>query len=223
MALLPTVAETYEMAKAILADVNGDVYSDAVLAPFAKRACHKAARYLTSQGMGLFRKESADISVPAITTRLERTAGGGIVTYPADMLRPIEIKERLTTETNLTSMRCQNGFLPTDVATGDYRQYWDWLGDVIVFPAGLKATVMRIQYEAYFTDPSSYTVPGTQVFNIPDGGEAIAQLTAAFAFYSRDETANGDRAFQQGMDDLAMIATAESNVATARAARYGRQ
>ena len=222
MALIPTLAEIYEMARATLADVGGDVYTDTVLSPFAKRACQKAARYLRSQGVSLFRKESTNISVAAATVKLERTAG---TTYPTDMLRPIEIRERLATETDadFKSMRCQNGFIPTDQTPGSLRQIWDWLGDTIVFPAGTANSVFRIQYEAYFVDPVSYTIPGSTLIAMPEAGEAIALLIAAYAFYSRDEQANGDKAYAQGMEDLSMIATAEKNVATARAARYGRQ
>jgi hypothetical protein len=224
MALIPTLAEIYALARATLADVGSEVYTDTVLAPFTKRACHKAARYLRSEGVGLFRKESSEITVAAGTVALNRTGG---TVYPTDMLRPIELKERQTTETaaDFKAMRCQNGFLPADTAVGTARQIWDWINDTIVFPAATTESKIKIQYEAYFTDPASYTPadPATTTIAIPDAGEAIALLTAAYAFQSRDERENGAAAYAQAMDDLLMIATAEKNVATARAARYGRQ
>lgn len=223
MALLPTLAEIYEIARATLADVGGDVYTDTVLAPFTKRAYQKAGRFLRSQGMSLYRKESSDISVLAATTKLQRSAG---TQYPADMIRPIEIRTRLAsgTSADFKAMRCQSGFLPPEVAVTDDRQYFDWINDTIVFPAASHDSVLQIQYEAYLPDPASWTAtPAVTTLPIPESGEAIALLASAFAFYSRDEVANGDRAYAQGMEDLGMIATAEINVATARAARYGRQ
>lgn len=224
MAVVPNLGEIYEAARATLADVAGDVYTDTVLAPFAKRACHKAARYLRSRGSSIFRKEATGISALSTTTQLERTAGGSAVTYPADMLRPLELREKLAADTEYKALRCQNGFLPSDVPVGSYRQYWDWISDKIVFPAGTAATTLQLQYEAGFTDPASWTSsPGTTTIQIPEAGDAIAWLVAAYAFASRDERENAAYAYQTGMDDLAQIADADNNVATARAARYGRQ
>lgn len=221
MALIPTLAEIYETARATLADTSSEAFTDTVLSPFAKRACQKAARYLRSQGVSLFRKQSANISVSAATVQLARSGG---TTYPTDMLRPIEIRERLATETDadFKPMRCQPGFLPAEVAVSANRQYWDWINDTIVFPAASANSILQIQYEAYFTDPASYiTNPASTNIAIPEAGEAIGLLIAAYAFYSRDEVNNGDRAYQQAMDDLGMIAAAEKAVETSRAARYG--
>ena len=223
MALLPTLAEIYEMARATLADVSGDVYTDTVLSTFVKRAYQKSGRYLRSQGMSLYRKESAAISVPAATTSLARTGG---TTYPTDMIRPIEIREKVATDptANYVAMRCQQGFIPADVAAKSTREYYDWVGDAIVFPAGTVNSTMQIQYEAYLPDPNSWTTnTSATTLPIPEAGEAIAVLAAAYAFYSRDEKANGDTAFQQAIEDLQMIADAEARVKVAQAARYGRQ
>jgi hypothetical protein len=223
MAVIPTVGEVSDLARATLADVAGDVYSNTVLAPFMKRAAQKAARFFRASGSSIFRKQSGDISVAAASTSLVRGAGPTGI-YPADMLRPIEIRERVTTEpvTEYKVMRCQNGFLPADVATGDYRQYWDWIGDTIVFPAGAKNSYFQIQYEANFTDPNDYTTPANTI-NIPEAGEALALLTAAYAFAARDERENFAKHYEMAMDDLSQIAAAEAAVPTARAARYGSQ
>ena len=224
MAVVPTLGEIYETARATLADVAGDVFTDTVLSPFARRACHKAARYLRSRGSSHFRKEATGISAGSTITQLERTAGSGIVTYPADMLRPIELREKLAADTEYKALRCQNGFLPSDVAAGSYRQYWDWRDDKIIIPAGTATTTFEIQYEAGFTDPVSWvTTPSSTSIAIPDAGDAIAWLIAAYAFASRDERENAKAAYDIGMDDLAQIADADVNVATARAARYGGQ
>jgi hypothetical protein len=223
MALLPTLAEIYEMSRATLADVGGDVYTDTVLSTFVKRAYQKAGRYLRAQGMSLYRKESAAISVNAAVTSLARTGGS---TYPADMIRPIEIREKVATDpaTNYVAMRCQQGFIPADVAAKTTREYYDWIGDTVVFPAGTVNSTMQIQYEAYLPDPNSWiTNPASTTLPIPEAGEAIAVLAAAYAFYSRDEKNNGDAAFGQALEDLQMIADAEARVKTAQAARYGRQ
>lgn len=224
MAVVPTLGEIYEIARATLADVAGDVYTDTVLSTFARRACHKTARYLRSRGSSHFRKEATGISALSTTTQLERTAGSGIVIYPADMLRPIELREKLAADTEYKALRCQNGFLPSDVPVGSYRQYWNWINDKIVFPAGSAATTFQLQYEAGFTDPTSWiTTPSSTSIAIPEAGDAIGLLTASYAFASRDERENASAAYQMAMEDLAQIADADVNVATARAARYGGQ
>lgn len=224
MAAVPTLAEIYEAARATLADVGGDVYTDTVLAPFAKRACHKAARYLRSQGTSIFRKESPSISALAATIKLERTPGGGAVVYPADMVRPIELREKLAADTEFRALRCQNGFIPSDVAAGSYRQYWDWINDTIAIPAGTATSTIQIQYQAAFPDPTSWiTTPGSTSIPIPEGLDALAWLTAAYAYASRDERENAKYAYEMGMEDLATIAAADIGVQTAQAARYGRQ
>lgn len=221
MAAVPTLAEIYEAARATLADVGGDVYTDTVLSPFAKRACHKAARYLRSQGTSIFRKESPNISALAATTKLERSSG---VQYPSDMVRPIELREKLAADTEFRALRCQNGFIPSDVAAGSYRQYWDWINDAIVIPAGTATSTIQIQYQAAFPDPVSWiTTPASTSIPIPDGLDALSWLTAAYAYASRDERENAKYAYEVGMEDLSTIAAADIGVATAQAARYGRQ
>lgn len=224
MAVVPTLGEIYEIARATLADVGADVYTDTVLSPFARRACHKAARYLRSRGSSIFRKEATGIAALSTTTKLERTAGGGAVLFPADMLRPIELQEKTALDTEYTALRCQNGFLPSDVPVGAHRQYWDWINDTIVFPAGTVATTLKLQYEANFTDPGSWvTTPNLTSIPIPEAGDAIGWLIASYALASRDERESAKLAYDMAMEDLAQIAEADANVATARAARYGRQ
>lgn len=212
---LPTVADANTVVRNLLADTSTDVWTDAVLLPYIQRAYRKAARVLRAAGMGVMRKESAAIAVVAVDVALTR---GVAPLYPADMLRPIELREKPTGDTTYAVMRCQPGFL-TDAAATKYREYWDWREDKIVFRASTVAGSIQIQYEA---DLTALAGNGSTI-EIPDALDAVSLLAASYAAASRDEQAMSARYAEIAMEDLAFIAQAESKVRVAQASRYGSQ
>lgn len=212
---LPTVSDANTVIRSLLGDTTTDVWTDAVLLPYITRAYRKAARVLRSYGMGLLRKESTGIAVLAAETALTRTVAP---TFPSDLLRPIEIREKPAGATTYTVMRCQQGFLTDATATAS-REYWDWREDKIVFRAASGATTLQIQYEAELAALTG----NSSTIEIPDALDAVCLLASAYCAQSRDEQNNAAKFFEMAMDDLSNIASAEAAVKVAQASRYGRQ
>lgn len=212
---LPTVADANTVVRSLLGDSSTDVWTDAILLPFIARAYRKCARVLRATGMGVMRKESTAISLLSTDTALTR---GVAPLFPADMLRPIEIREKPTGSTTYTVMRCQQGFL-TDAAATPAREYWDWREDKIVFRASTVAATVQLQYEAELTALAG----NGSTIEIPDALDAVSLFAAAYVSQSRDEQAISAKYIDMAMDDLSQIAQAEAAVKIAQASRYGSQ
>lgn len=213
---LPTVADVNVQVRSIVSDPTPDYLSDAILLPLIQRAYRKAARVLRAAGVGLLRKDSADISVPASTVVLERTSG---VQYPSDLLRPLVLREKTTGGTTFTQMSQNHEEFFYDKTAGTLREIWDWWGDQIHIPAASAASTIVIRYEAELPALTG----NSSTILIPDGLDAVSLLTACYAAQARDEQTTSGRFMEMALDDLQTIAQAEGGARPARGATFGRQ
>jgi hypothetical protein len=220
---LPLVSDINATTRAKLSDNGstgagtGEVYTDAVLLPFVNMAYRYAARYLRTKGMGLLRKQSVAIAVTIGQTALTRSPGAA-PNFPADMLRPIALRERPTGGGvgTYTRMNSSDNFLP-DRAAGPKLLLWDWRGDTIQFIGSTVNEDVQLQYEG---DLAPLAGPSDTVL-IPDGIDALACLTASFAAESRDEGENSEKLRQLGERDLDLIVAAELMLKKAAGAAWG--
>ena len=213
---LPTVADVNAQVRSIVADPTPDYLTDAILLPFIQRAYRKAARVLRAAGMRLLVKDSADITVLLSTTKLERSGAG--VLYPADLIRPLIVREKPTGATTYSVMSQNTEFFP-DGTAAPARQLWDWRGDIIYMPASSVGGVISIRYEADLAALTGNTDP----ILILDAVDAIALLAACYTAAARDEATQSTAFMQMALEDLATIAASETGIKTARGATFGRQ
>ncbi len=203
---------------------SGDMsVTDTQLHSFAQAGYASAARILRAAGMGLLRKQSDAIELaitPVVKTRFTRAGTEtGAVAFPSDLIRPIELRERVHETTTWAAMKSSDGFLPSDNADATLK-VWDWRGDEIVVPGHAVSIIeVQIQYEAELPDlayPSDLLL-------IPDGLDPIARLAASFAASSLGNAALATAWKGEGTADLGLIAEAEAKVKRAAAGRWGRQ
>ncbi len=223
---MATLADVYTETRAHLADVAAEVWTDGVLLPFTNRAYRTCARYLRSKDTGIFRRESAPISVATTDVGLARTAVTNYPTYLTAaplLLRPIEIREALSGgSATWTAMRSSDGFMPIDAKVAPL-EIWDWRNDRIIFPSHTAGTVLlQILYDADLTEFTSATSSG-QTVAIPDALDALALMTASFVAKSRDEKGISEMFKAEATADLDLIARAEAAVKKAAGARWGTQ
>ena len=215
---LPTVADVNSQVKYIVADSAGDYLTDAYLLPYIQRAYRKAARVLRAAGMRLLVKDSSTIVVAAATTSLDRSGAGTL--YPADLVRPLVLRERPSSPPGgAWSQMSQQQELLYDATAAASRKVWDWRADTIYFPAASASTDIQIRYEAEIPALTG----NSSTIAIDDALDAVALLAAAYVVQARDEQQASAKFEALGMEDLQLIAQAETGIKTARAASFGRQ
>ena len=215
---LPTVADVNSQVKYIVADSAGDYLTDAYLLPYIQRAYRKAARVLRAAGMRLLVKDSSTIVVAAATTSLDRSGAGTL--YPADLVRPLVLRERPSAPPGgAWSQMSQQQELLYDATAAASRKVWDWRADTIYFPAASASTDIQIRYEAEIPALTG----NSSTIAIVDALDAVALLAAAYVAQARDEQQASAKFEALGMEDLQLIAQAETGIKAARAASFGRQ
>lgn len=216
-----TVATIETRIQRFVADSLGDWATAANLDPFIFAAYRDVVRLLRAAGVTMFRRTSDPIALAAGITTIGRTAGVSPISptpYPADMLRPVEMVEKVAAGTYVR-MAQSSGVLE-DRATTTRLEEWDWKYDQIIFPAASGSVTVKIEYEAALPDLTS----GSSVLAIPDGDDAVTYLAACRALRSRggqdDLAASLETAAQQA---IAAIAAAELAARTSTSGRWGTQ
>jgi hypothetical protein len=151
-----TVATIETRIQRFVADSLGDWATASNLDPFIFTAYRDVQRLLRAAGVTMFRRTSAPIVLAAGVTRIERTAGVSPVSptaYPSDLVRPVEVAERINPAggTTLTRMSQSAGIME-DRALTALMQEWDWKYDAIVFPGATGDVAVVIEYEAALAD-----------------------------------------------------------------------
>jgi hypothetical protein len=219
-----TVATIETRIQRFVADSLGDWATAANLDPFIFTAYRDVQRLLRAAGVTMFRRTSAPIVLAAGVTRIERTAGVSPVSptaYPSDLVRPVEVAERINPAggTTLTRMSQSAGIME-DRALTALMQEWDWKYDAIVFPGATGDVAVVIEYEAALADLTS----GSSTLLITDGDDAVTYLAAARALRSRggqdDLAATLETAAQQS---IAAIVASELSAKASMKGRWGTQ
>lgn len=129
MAIL--VSDVNTRVRGLVADSATDWTTSAILLPYINAAYFEVATQLRARGATLFRKTSNIITGP--------TAPLGRGSYPSDLIRPIEVVERVAGTGLFVRMSQSTGFYNDRAATALYGQ-WDWKNDSLYF-AGTTGTV----------------------------------------------------------------------------------
>ena len=204
-----------EQARALLTDTAGEVYTDAKLFPFLKRAYRYAQRYLRTKEVSLLIKQSSSIALTVGSTTFTRPSGS-LPNYPADMLRPLQLREKQTGGAGrFTLMNMANGFLP-DQDAQDALGLWVWRNDLITTLGAKQNKDVQILYEADLTALTSVN----DTLYIPDSLDPLAAITASFAAATRDEQVNSEKLRQIGERDLDLIAQSEKLLLRAKGATW---
>src|SRR5271169_5559531 len=217
---LPLVSDITAAARPLLTDTfaagAGETYTDAVLLPFVQRAYRYAARYLRAKQVSILRYQSSPIKLAVGQTTFTR-APGAAPNFPADMIRPIMLRERPTGGgQKYKNLKISDNFLP-DQNAGTELALFDWRNDTLEFIGATVDIDVQMQYEAdlpALTDVSSTIL-------IADSVDALAGLVAAYASESRDEQTNSTRLQTIAERDLDLVAAAELIVRRAKGAQFG--
>jgi hypothetical protein len=207
-----TAGQITALVRSLLNDAQGNLFTDAVLLPYANSAYRKLQRALGNAGGGGFIQDDALLVVPAVSaqdTSLQVSITDATAPpnqLPTDLLVPLKIWERA----NLSSDEfvemvdlTQHGGLPSR-AQDVVLSVWEWRADGIYFLGATQDVQIRLRYAKAYPDFTDATSPVL----VRNAQEAIAYATAGLAGWARGSplAQRWDDAATDAMEDLVIAA-----------------
>jgi len=191
--------------RSLLNDVPENVFSDAVLTPYAQMAYRRINKAMGNIKSSVYIKDNVQLvvsAVPAADASVQVSITDATAPpnqLPVDLLVPLKVWERQNLSTDdfqeMTDLTDEGG-LPSQ-PQGQTLQYWEWRMDGIYFIGALVDTQIRIRYQSLPPDLAS----AASSVLIRDGQNALILLTAALAGLARGSV-NAPMFKEQGDDAL---------------------
>jgi hypothetical protein len=207
-----TAGQITALARSLLNDAQGNLFTDAVLLPYVNSAYRKVQRAIGNAGGGGFIQDDALLvvaAVDAVDTSLQVSITDATVPpnqLPTDLIVPAKIWERPNGSTDdfleMVDLS-QHGGLPSR-AQDITLSVWEWRNDGIYFIGAMQDTQIRLRYLKAYPDLSDATSPVL----VRNAQEALAYAAAALAAWSRGSplAAKWDEAASDAIDDLIIAA-----------------
>lgn len=188
------------LARSLMNDAAGAVFSDAVLFPFLNSAYRSLQRELAENGISVL-TETVQLDLP-LTGGLTPTAINDTSSpqLPIDLLVPHSLWEQATGSTDLFMPMEKIGSGLPNFQPSSYLRMWEWESDSIHLVGATQAITMQIRYEKALP----VLVLGTDPIQIRVATDPLAYGTAALAARSR-----GARALAADMAAATAQATEE--------------
>jgi hypothetical protein len=192
--------DALNLARSIVNDASGQVFTDAVLMPFLNTAYRTLQRELAENGVTVLVAQ-LDLDLPLTDgltpTEISDTSSPQL---PSDCLAPHTLAEMATGTTDL--------FVPMEKITagmpnfqpGSYLRMWEWIQDQINLIGATQAITVRLRYEKVLPALCA----GTDPVQIRSSTDPLGYGTAAMAARSR-----GQRALAVDLMSAAADATAK--------------
>jgi hypothetical protein len=212
-----TAGQITALVRSLLNDAQGNLFTDAVLLPYANSAYRKVQRALGNAGAGGFISDDALLVVTAVPAQdaslqvaiTDATAPPNQL--PTDLLVPMKLWERpypsgmggssddFAEMVDLT----RHGGLPSR-PQDMILSVWEWRADGLYFLGATQDTQIRLRYLKAYPDLTDATSPVL----VRNAQEAIAYSTAALAGWSRGSplAAKWDDAASDALEDLVVQA-----------------
>ena len=208
MPVVPTTAysqaaDALNLARALVNDTAGAVFTDALLMPLLNAAYRGLQRELAESGVSVL-AEQQDLNLapdPASGVTPAEISDTSSPQLPTDCLVPHMLWERATANTAdvfVPMEKFTSGGGMLNLRPGGYLRLWEWREDKINLTGATQAITVRIRYEKVLP---ALTL-GTDPVQIRSATDPLAFATAALAARSR-----GARALAQDLLGTAQMAT----------------
>ncbi|HXZ14214.1 MAG TPA: hypothetical protein VEG64_17640 [Candidatus Sulfotelmatobacter sp.] len=208
MPVVPTTAyaqaeDALNLARALLNDSAGAVFTDTLLMPLLNSAYRGLQRELAENGVSvLAEQQDIDLEVNS-STGITNTELSDVSSPqpPTDCLMPQMLWERATANTTdvfVPMEKFMSGGSMLNLQPSTYLRLWEWREDKINFIGATQAITVRVRYEKVL----STLVLGTDPVMIRSATDPLAFATAALAARSR-----GARALAADLLGAAQLAT----------------
>jgi len=207
-----TAGQITALARALLNDSQGNLFTDAVLLPYVNSAYRKVQRAIGNAGGGGFIQDDALLVVSAVSgvdTSLQVSITDATAPpnqLPTDLLVPLKLWERANgSSDDFVEMvdLTRHGGLPSR-AQDTALSVWEWRGDGLYFLGATQDVQIRLRYLKAYPDLTDATSPVL----VRNAQEALAYAAAALAAWSRGSplAAKWDDAAADAIEDL-IVAT----------------
>jgi len=191
MPVLPTTAysqaeEALTLARALVNDTSGAVFTDTLLMPLLNSAYRGVQRELAENGVSvLMEQQDIDLELNG-TTGVTNTEISDVSSpqLPTDCLMPHVLWERATTNTGdvfVPKEKFTSGGSMLKLQPSTYMRLWEWREDKINLIGATQSITVRVRYEKVL--PA--LVLGTDPVQIRSATDALGYATAALAARSR--------------------------------------
>jgi hypothetical protein len=208
MPVVPTTGysqaeDSLNLARALLNDTAGSVFTDTLLMPLLNSAYRGLQRELAENGVSvLIEQQDLDLE-PDPTTGVTNTeiSDASSPQLPADCLMPHMLWERATPNTTdvfVPMEKFMSGGSMLNLQPSSYLRLWEWREDKVNLIGATQAITVRIRYEKMLPEVTL----GTDPIQIRAATDPLAFATAALAARSR-----GSRALAQDLLATAQMAT----------------
>ena len=191
MPVLPSTAyseaeDAFNLARALLNDAAGAVFTDTLLLPFLNSAYRGLQRELAENGVSVL-AEQQDIeldvnpSTGVTPTELSDTSSPQL---PTDCLCPHMLWERATANTTdvfIPMEKFMSGGSMLNLQPSTYLRLWEWREDKINLIGATQSITVRVRYEKLLPQLTA----GTDPVMIRSATDPLAFATAALAARSR--------------------------------------
>jgi len=182
-----SAGDVLSLARAMMNDPNGVIWSDAALLPFLNAAYRDLQEDLAINGVSVM-TTYADLDLPltpldgtTVAPNPPRIADDTTPQLPTDLVVPYTLQERATGSGDLFApMEKIIGPLP-NLDPAPYLRMWKWEADQIELIGATQAITVRIRYERALASLSQESDP----VEIPYANKALAYELAALAARSR--------------------------------------
>ena len=191
MPVLPTTAysqaeEALTLARALVNDTSGAVFTDTLLMPLLNSAYRGLQRELAENGVSvLMEQQDIDLELNG-TTGVTNTEISDVSSpqLPTDCLMPHVLWERATTNSGdvfVPMEKFTSGGSMLNLQPSSYMRLWEWREDKINLIGATQSITVRVRYEKVL--PA--LVLGTDPVQIRSATDALGYATAALAARSR--------------------------------------
>jgi hypothetical protein len=203
-----TAGQITSLVRSLLNDAQGNLFTDAVLLPYANAAYRGVQRALANAGAGGFMTDNALLvvaAVSAVDASLQVAITDATVPpnqLPTDLLAPLKLWERPSgSAQEFVEMAdlTRHGGLPSE-EQGAALSVWEWRADGLYFIGATQDTQIRLRYIKSYPDLTDANSPVL----VRHAQEAIAYGTAALAGWARGSplAEKWDDAARDAIEDL---------------------
>ena len=207
MPVLPSTAysqaeDAFNLARALLNDAAGSVFTDTLLLPFLNSAYRGLQRELAEAGVSVLVEQQdiemdLDPSTGVTSTVLSDVSSPQL---PTDCMVPHMLWERATANTTdvfVPMEKFTSGGSMLNLQPSSYLRLWEWREDQVNLIGATQSITVRVRYEKALPEITE----GTDPIQIRAATDPLAFATAALAGRSR-----GQRALAQDLLGTAQMA-----------------
>jgi hypothetical protein len=174
---MATAGDVMDFARVLLNDQAASLFTNTALLPVLKISYRELQQKMNLNGLSVDKEQSASIVIPSGTTSIVFGAMAPAPALPADLLYPIELKEKITGQPDNTYVLMNRTPFVPDLPQVSRLVYWTWIQEEIRL-VGANTDVPI--YIRYYMDLATLTDNTTEI-PILDSDIYLAYRTAAIA------------------------------------------